>query len=596
MSACAVLVNCFTAELQAMRKIYPSAAWNLSIFCLIFQNAFVLAETSQHTLVISESVVTAEMMSAASPTFPEAEGKGNVIQVMKTTSTTSPLMAQAETTVFSQKLSTPAITFKDRVTSVTQLSDIQPQDWAFNALQSLIERYRINAGYPDGTYQGNRAMTRYEFAADLSATLHKVNKLIATDSTDQVSREDLLTLQRLQEDFAAELTTLLGRVGSLEAYTAELEANQFSTTTKLVGGLTFAVTAGSFSGDRIIDATGAEITNENPNLTIAYRANLDFISSFSGTDQLFLRLEVGSDRFEDNTAGFLEPYFGSGLEFSLRSAVDNQFLLTRANYSFKPFKDFKVIFGPQLITVDYFDKNSYANNGSKDFATLLFNNNYIVFPNYGTGAGVVLDWNPKSGPITVRAAYVAEGAANSDPNSRSVVGILSPLGELLYPDRAGKGGLFGAPSQTTVELEYAPSQNFAVRFLYSGGTLSDRRFDAFGVNAELTLWQQLGIFGRYGYSSYDYTAYGDIEPQYWMAGVAFRDLFVEGALTGIAAGQPFIEGAVGNATQTNFEAFYRFPISDNILITPLVQVIANPGNQDSNGTIVTGNLRTYFSF
>jgi len=43
------------------------------------------------------------------------------------------------------------------------------------------------------------------------------------------------------------------------------------------------------------------------------------------------------------------------------------------------------------------------------------------------------------------------------------------------------------------------------------------------------------------------------------------------------------------------EAFYNFPISDNIQVTPLVQVIANPANQDSNGTIVTGP-RTVFSF
>jgi len=39
----------------------------------------------------------------------------------------------------------------------------------------------------------------------------------------------------LQEEFAAELATLRGRVDALEATTAELEANQFSTTTKLTG-------------------------------------------------------------------------------------------------------------------------------------------------------------------------------------------------------------------------------------------------------------------------------------------------------------------------------------------------------------------------
>ena len=116
-----------------------------------------------------------------------------------------------------------------QVTSVSQLSDVQPTDWAFQALQSLVERYGCIAGYPDGTYRGNRALTRYEFAAGLNACLDRVNELIATATSDLVSKEDLATLQRLQEEFATELASLRGRVDSLEVATAELEANQFST-------------------------------------------------------------------------------------------------------------------------------------------------------------------------------------------------------------------------------------------------------------------------------------------------------------------------------------------------------------------------------
>ena len=52
-----------------------------------------------------------------------------------------------------------------QVTSVSQLSDVQPTDWAFQALQSLVERYGCIVGYPDKTFRGNRALTRYEFAA-----------------------------------------------------------------------------------------------------------------------------------------------------------------------------------------------------------------------------------------------------------------------------------------------------------------------------------------------------------------------------------------------------------------------------------------------
>ncbi|WP_240041656.1 iron uptake porin, partial [Okeania hirsuta] len=78
----------------------------------------------------------------------------------------------------------------DQVTSVSQLSDIQPTDWAFQALQSLVERYGCIAGYPDGTYKGNRAMTRYEFAAGLNACLDRMTELIGQSTVDLATRED----------------------------------------------------------------------------------------------------------------------------------------------------------------------------------------------------------------------------------------------------------------------------------------------------------------------------------------------------------------------------------------------------------------------
>ncbi len=124
----------------------------------------------------------------------------------------------------------------------------------------------------------------------------------------------------------------------------------------------------------------------------------------------------------------------------------------------------------------------------------------------------------------------------------------------------------------------------------------DQGFNVIGANVEYTFAQKFGIFGRYGYGSYNNTAFGDIKPNYWMAGVGFRDLFTRGALAGIAVGQPFIANQIGNSTQTNYEAFYNYPFSRNIQITPTIQVIQNAGNQSSNGTILTGTLRTVFSF
>jgi hypothetical protein len=99
-----------------------------------------------------------------------------------------------------------------QVTSVSQLSDVQPTEWAFTALQSLVERYGCIAGYPNGTFRGQRALSRYEFAAGLNACLDKINELISTGLADKVNKEDLAALQKLQSEFALELASL--KVGS----------------------------------------------------------------------------------------------------------------------------------------------------------------------------------------------------------------------------------------------------------------------------------------------------------------------------------------------------------------------------------------------
>jgi hypothetical protein len=110
-----------------------------------------------------------------------------------------------------------------QVTSVSQLSDVRADDWPFQALQSLVERYACIAGYPDRTFRGQRAITRYEFAAGLNACVDRVNELIAAGKQELATKEDLATLQKLQTEFAAELATVRSRVDGLESKVATLE-------------------------------------------------------------------------------------------------------------------------------------------------------------------------------------------------------------------------------------------------------------------------------------------------------------------------------------------------------------------------------------
>ena len=190
----------------------------------------------RNTILTGSAALTAVLVAnAAMANEAPAAAMTNEVPATATTSVDS----LAQLNEYSREGQTAAS--MGQVTSVSQLTDVKPTDWAFQALQSLVERYGCIVGYPDRTYKGNRPLSRFEFAAGLNACLDRVNELIAAATADLVTKEDLAVLQKLQEEFAAELATLRGRVDALEARTSTLEAQQFSTTTKLQGEAIFAI-------------------------------------------------------------------------------------------------------------------------------------------------------------------------------------------------------------------------------------------------------------------------------------------------------------------------------------------------------------------
>jgi len=475
-----------------------------------------------------------------------------------------------------------------QVTSVSQLSDVQPTDWAFTSLQSLVERYGCIAGYPNSTFRGNRALSRYEFAAGLNACLDKINELISKGLADKVGKEDLATLQSLQTEFTAELTTLKGRVDGLETKTATLEAQQFSTTTKLSGQAILALTGGGSGNANIFLSDGTLSGNSgSANTTAVSRVRLELNTTFSGEDLLLTRLETGTNG--SGIGSFLDGSFaGTDLAYS---GSGNTVVLGILRYDFSPIKDVRVSVGPQIDLSDLLDLNSYANDEARDFSSGFFINNPLILP-LNSGAGAVIAWNPGGGAFSIRAGYVAGNGANP-----SGIDVDNPIGNNLFASSIStNGGLFGDPYQATVELEFAPkSSGFAARLQYTRASVGNLDFNVGGVNVEWTLNPSIAIFGRFGYSGIS-DRISTINPYIWSAGVAFIDLIRPGALAAIAVGQPFVERTVGNSTQTNIEAFYKFPLSENISVTPDLQFIINPNNNSSNSVITIGTLRTVFSF
>ena len=85
-------------------------------------------------------------------------------------------------------------------------SDVTPQDWAYQAVAQLASQGVVN-GYPDGTFQGQSNITRYEMAQMVAKALIR---------QDRVDAEQNAIINRLANEFSAELNNLGVRVSTLE--------------------------------------------------------------------------------------------------------------------------------------------------------------------------------------------------------------------------------------------------------------------------------------------------------------------------------------------------------------------------------------------
>lgn len=494
-----------------------------------------------------------------------------------------------------------------QVTSVSQLSDVKPTDWAFQALQSLVERYGCIVGYPDKTYRGNRALTRYEFAAGLNACMDRINELIAAGTADLVKKEDLLAVQKLQEEFAAELATLRGRVTALEARTATLEKQQFSTTTKLAGEVVFALTN--------------EFNNSDSNAVFQDRVRLTLKTSFTGDDLLITRLRASNANFFGLKGNGVNV---EGLQtFNLgnrTNSVDADWVAYFGKINDKISFYIPAVFGfhadhtPTLSTLD-------SDSGATGPLSVFTEKNPIYDIGGGSGLGVDVKITPA---ITISADYLADNS----PPSGSIAFANNP---------APKNGLFNGSYSALAQITFQPSPAFGIGLTYvnayrrsaifdlgSGGTgvlgtlyaaqgtnslgaITPAKVNAYGVSAVLRLSRTFAINAFGSFIDADFVNDGFDNRDIWTYGVsiALSDFGKKGNLLGLVAGaEPYLgnpnslQRATGarNDIPIHLEAFYKYQLTDNIAITPGVIWVINPGQNTNNEDAVIGTVRTTFTF
>jgi hypothetical protein len=163
-----------------------------------------------------------------------------------------------------------------QVTNVSELRDLSPADWAYEALRSLVERCGCLTG--DRSFRGKNTITRREFAAEISICLNRLKQKIQENLV--VSKEDLDTIKRLHADFSKEIVVFAVRVDNLDSRVTYLENHLFTPTAKLTGNMAF-----------LLVNVSSEATNP---AIFQYRANLNFVGSFTGRDHLLISTFAGN--------------------------------------------------------------------------------------------------------------------------------------------------------------------------------------------------------------------------------------------------------------------------------------------------------------
>lgn len=502
-----------------------------------------------------------------------------------------------------------------QVTSVSQLSDVRPTDWAFQALQSLVERYGCIVGYPDKTYRGNRALSRYEFAAGLNACMDRVNELIASGTADLVKKEDLLVVQKLQEEFAAELATLRGRVDAVEARTATLEKQQFSTTTKLSGEVIFSI-ADTFGSSATVNGAGGAINgttrDDNTNTIFSDRVRLALDTSFTGKDRLRTRLQAR------NTTPFSGGFTGTnqtrlGFDGSEGNAVQLDKLFYRFPVGDKLTLQIDAL-NDELQDTVVSSLSPFESSGAGAVSRFgRFNTFYRLNnpnPNNVGSAGITFAYKLND-VLRLEGGYLAGGSSNNP---------------------AAKGGLFNGSNATVAQLVFQPNQTLTLGLAYAHSYYTGAEPNGGGVNLTSSTGTSFAANPFAGAATSADSIAGAVQlklsPKIMIGGwasasfahrrsnsdnatilsavgyLAFPDLGKKGNLGGLLFG--VAPTVIDNSGLTNartdasaplhLEAFYRYRLTDNIAITPGVFVLFNPEGNSRNDTQYVGVIRTTFTF
>ena len=406
--------------------------------------------------------------------------------------------------------------------------------------------------------------------------LEEINKYVR--STKKSSKLDSKTFIN---EVSEELASLKGRLDGLEVKQNNLEAGSFSDTTALSGKAVFVIGA----IDHPEKDSAASDSKINESLQAQYQYTMDLNTSFTGDDNLYVRLRTGNG--EDGQNPFGKTDYGTYLVANSDKYSDGLYV-DKIWYTFPVGENNTVWVGPKIENY-YMHATTPSIYKAVTKQFVLGGNGAAYGASTKTGAG----WAYKAdNGFAVSTNIVTEG--------NSTKGILTEESETSWANQIGY-----TTDNYSISLMMNLKYNGWDDGYYSTTKGALRANDANSTNYGLRGWWRPDDSGTatpsisvgYDVSTIDNDATlsaNEDETDAWFIGLNWTDMFQADDKVGIAFGQPQTR-ADETVDPLAWEAYYSFKVNDSMTVTPAIF-----GGSDRKGTAnedMTGAvIETTFKF
>jgi len=405
---------------------------------------------------------------------------------------------------------------------------------------------------------------------------------VAAQASDVINLEEMKSYSRSQtkssridsktfiNEVSEDIANLKGRVDGLEVQQNEFEAGAFSDTTTLDGKAVFALMGTDHS---LVKTDGTD------SLASAYQYTMNLNSSFTGDDNLYVRLRSGN-----STGNFVNKEFGTYL--SMGNEYTDLLKVDKIWYTFPVGDNNTVWVGPKI--------ENYYMHGTTPSIYKPVTKQFTLGGNgdaYGASTDSGFGW-----------AYKAE---NGFAVSSNVVSKQNGTSNGLFTNQSKQSWATQA-GYTTDQW----SVSAIINQKYNGWTDGYYESAQHTPSTGVTNFTAIGLRGWWrptetgtampsislGYDTTDHDGAPEASNNStaWFAGLTWQDMFQADDRIGIAFGQPTMNEDEA-VEPFAYEAYYEFKVNDSVTVTPTI--FGGTNRNGADGADVFGTvLQTTFKF